>query len=130
MINKRRQANARGEVPERKSLLDYMIEISDAHPDFTEEDIINESCTFMLAVSFINSKFFIYHLNNYLKFQGQDSVGASMAFSIFLLTQNQEHQLKCVEEIDAIFEDDDRAPTMNDLREMKYLEMCIKEALR
>jgi cytochrome P450 family 4 len=53
-----------------------------------------------------------------------------LAFAIFLLAQNQEHQEKCIEEIDAIFEGDDRAPTINDLREMKYLEMCIKEALR
>lgn len=62
--------------------------------------------------------------------QGQDSVGASMAISIFLLAQNEEHQEKCFEEINSIFGDDDRAPTMNDLKEMKHLEMCIKEALR
>lgn len=53
-----------------------------------------------------------------------------MAISMFLLAQNPEHQEKCWEEINAIFGDDDRVPTMNDLKEMKYLEMCIKEALR
>lgn len=62
--------------------------------------------------------------------KGQDSVGASLAISIFLLAQHQDHQEKCIEEINAIFGDDDRPPTMNDLREMKHLEMCIKEALR
>lgn len=40
-----------GEISDRKSLLDYMIEISENNPDFTEDDIINEACTFMLAVS-------------------------------------------------------------------------------
>jgi cytochrome P450 family 4 len=60
----------------------------------------------------------------------RDSVGASLAFAIFLLAQHQSHQDKCIEEISEIFRDDNRAPTMNDLKEMKYLEMCIKEALR
>lgn len=57
-------------------------------------------------------------------------MGASLAISIFLLAQHQEHQKKCIEEINAIFGDDERTPTLNDLREMKHLEMCIKEALR
>lgn len=35
----------------KKSLLDYMIEISKLNPDFTEQDIVDEACTFMLAVS-------------------------------------------------------------------------------
>jgi cytochrome P450 len=44
--------------------------------------------------------------------------------------QHPEHQQKCIDEIDEIFGTDDRSPTMNDLHEMNYLEMCIKEALR
>jgi cytochrome P450 family 4 len=51
MIKKRRDELESGEVSGRKSLLDYMIEISNAQPDFTEQDIIDEACTFMLAVS-------------------------------------------------------------------------------
>lgn len=43
----------RRENVERKSLLDYMLDISDSHPDFTENDIVDEVCTFMLAVSWI-----------------------------------------------------------------------------
>jgi cytochrome P450 family 4 len=129
MIKKRREAMKSGEVIGRKSLLDYMLEISDIHPDFTEQDIIDEACTFMLAVSSIMSKLFP-HCHFVVINQGQDSVGASLAFSIFLLAQHQQHQEKCFEEISAIFGDDDRPPSMCDLKEMKHLEMCIKEAIR
>lgn len=111
MIAIRRQAIENGDEVERKCLLDYMLDISRNNPQFTENDIVNEACTFMLA--------------------GQDSVGAAVAFCLFLLTQHPEHQDKCVSELNAIFEDDtERAPTMKDLREMRYLEQCIKETLR
>lgn len=50
MIKRRREAMENGEKTERKSLLDYMLEISESNPDFTEQDIVNEVCTFMLAV--------------------------------------------------------------------------------
>lgn len=53
-----------------------------------------------------------------------------MAFCFFQLAQHQEEQRKCIAEIDNIFGDDERSPTMNDLKEMKHLEMCIKETLR
>lgn len=53
-----------------------------------------------------------------------------MAFCFFELAQHQEEQRKCIAEIDNIFGDDERSPTMNDLKEMKHLEMCIKETLR
>ncbi|KAH8261366.1 hypothetical protein KR044_007961, partial [Drosophila immigrans] len=94
----------------RTCLLDDLIAISDTNVDFTEEDIVQEACTFMLA--------------------GQDSVGAAIAFTIFLLTQNADCQDKCREELQHIFGQSDRAPTMNDLHEMRYLEMCLKESLR
>ncbi|XP_067631159.1 probable cytochrome P450 4aa1 [Eurosta solidaginis] len=110
MIKYRREMIANGKDTERKCLLDYMIEISNKNADFTEDDIVDEACTFMLA--------------------GQDSVGAAVAFTLFLLAQNPECQDKCIAEINEIFANDKRAPTMNDLRDMRYLEMCIKESLR
>lgn len=110
MINIRREAKNKGETPARKCLLDFMLDISQNNPHFTDKDIINEACTFMLA--------------------GQDSVGAATAFCLFLLAQHSEYQQRCVDELNGIFDDDDRMPTMKDIREMRYLEQCIKETLR
>lgn len=55
MIKKRQAQRLEGLANENLSLLDYMIEISENNPEFTEDDIINEVCTFMLAVSCCNN---------------------------------------------------------------------------
>lgn len=111
MINFRREALDRGEIPKRKCLLDFMIDISKNNPIFSDEDIINEACTFMLA--------------------GQDSVGTATAFCLGMLAQHPLCQQKCIDELNQIFDGDcDRSPTMADIREMRYLEQCIKETLR
>lgn len=99
-----------GEMPKRKCILDHMLEIAENNPRFTDADIINEASTFMLA--------------------GQDSVGAATAFCLALLTQHPECQQKCVDELNEIFKDDDRTPTMKDINGMRYLKQCIKETLR
>ncbi|CAK9828885.1 Probable cytochrome P450 4aa1 [Anthophora retusa] len=94
----------------KMSLLEYMVEINEKNPCFTDDDIVEECCTFMLA--------------------GQDSVGTATAMTIFLLANHPEWQDKCIEELDRIFNDDSRFPTINDMKEMRCLEMCIKESLR
>lgn len=94
----------------KMSLLEYMVEINERNPCFTDRDIIEECCTFMLA--------------------GQDSVGTATAMTLFLLANNPTWQEKCIAELDEIFDGDERSPTMEDLREMKCLDMCIKESLR
>ncbi|GAB1863847.1 Probable cytochrome P450 4aa1 [Camponotus japonicus] len=92
------------------SLLEYMVEISEKNPCFTDRDIIEECCTFMLA--------------------GQESVATAAAMTLFLLANNPTWQEKCIAELDEIFGSDERSPTVQDLKDMKYLDMCIKESLR
>ncbi|KAL3284475.1 hypothetical protein HHI36_018636 [Cryptolaemus montrouzieri] len=92
------------------SLLDMFMTIAESNPSFEEKDIIDETCTFMLA--------------------GQDSVGAATAFSLYFLAKHQDVQAKVFKEQSNIFEDDSRLPNMQDLNEMKYLEQCIKETMR
>ncbi|KAJ8962955.1 hypothetical protein NQ314_005672 [Rhamnusium bicolor] len=62
-----------------RSLLDIFIEISKNNADFTNEDIINEAVTFMLA--------------------GQDSVGAAVAFSLFFIAKHVDVQKKDYERV-------------------------------
>lgn len=57
MIRKRREESENGIVKARVSLLEYMIDINKRHPDFTDEDIIDETCTFMLAVRWWDKTF-------------------------------------------------------------------------
>lgn len=95
---------------QKLSLLEYMVELNETKPCFTDEDIVEECCTFMLA--------------------GQDSVSTATAMTLFLLATHPEWQEKCIEELDQIFNGDTRYPTMNDLKEMRCLDMCIKESLR
>ncbi|XP_043287040.1 probable cytochrome P450 4aa1 isoform X2 [Venturia canescens] len=95
------------------TLMDFMMEKSEASGCLTDEEIVNECCTFMLA--------------------GQDSVGTATAITLFLLANNSVWLDKCVNEIDHIFgklPDESSSPKIEDFREMKYLDWCIKETLR
>ncbi|XP_015833284.2 probable cytochrome P450 4aa1 [Tribolium castaneum] len=92
------------------NLMEMMMEISNMNPEFTDDDIVNETCTFMLA--------------------GQDSVGAALSFALYSLAAHQDIQEKVVQELNGIFKDGNQAATFEDVAEMKYLEQCIKETLR
>lgn len=110
MIEERRKARQQGGI-ERPCLVDFMLGISEKHSEFTDDDIVQEANTFMLA--------------------GQDSVGASVAFTLALLARHKDIQAKCCQELNGIFRrNENRLPTMDDLGQMKYLEQCIKESLR
>ncbi|CAG7710835.1 unnamed protein product [Allacma fusca] len=64
-------------------------------------------------------------------FEGHDTTSASLGWTTYLLGRHPQYQVKVHEELDRIFKGDKRrAVTTKDLSEMKYLEMCIKEALR
>ncbi|KAJ8954578.1 hypothetical protein NQ318_003109 [Aromia moschata] len=85
------------------------IEISENSTDFTDDDIINEAITFMLA--------------------GQDSVGAGIAFTLFYLAKHVEIQMKVIQEIDSIYERNSNL-SITELNDMIFLEQCLKESLR
>ncbi|XP_052687181.1 cytochrome P450 4V2-like isoform X1 [Crassostrea angulata] len=63
-------------------------------------------------------------------FEGHDTTAAAMNWAVHLIGANPDVQAKVHEEMDQIFGGSDRPASMNDLKEMRYLECCIKEALR
>ncbi|CAG7732543.1 unnamed protein product [Allacma fusca] len=79
--------------------------------DMTDEDIQAETDTFM--------------------FEGHGTTAAAISWAIYLLGLHPSHQAIVHEELDGVFGDDKtRQVESTDFPKLKYLEMCIKEALR
>lgn len=97
-------------IKKRQAFLDLLLEASEVGSKLTDVDLREEVDTFM--------------------FEGHDTTTAGISWSLYLLGSHPECQEKVMEELDNIFQGSDRAATINDLNEMKYLERVIKEALR
>ncbi|CAK1601225.1 unnamed protein product [Parnassius mnemosyne] len=63
-------------------------------------------------------------------FEGHDTTAMALSFMIMRIANEPEIQNQLVEEMINIFGESQRAPTVEDLNNMKYLECCIKESLR
>ncbi|XP_066255301.1 cytochrome P450 4d2-like [Euwallacea similis] len=64
-------------------------------------------------------------------FEGHDTTSSAIASALFLLANNPKHQdLVRKEQKDIYGKDRDRPTTQQDLNEMKYLDLVIKETLR
>ncbi|XP_050678955.1 cytochrome P450 4C1-like isoform X1 [Leptidea sinapis] len=63
-------------------------------------------------------------------FAGHDTTTAGVVYALFCLSKEQSIQEKIFEEQIAILTDLSKDPSYNDLQQMKYLEMVIKESLR
>ncbi|XP_077790730.1 cytochrome P450 4V2-like [Podarcis muralis] len=62
--------------------------------------------------------------------KGHDTTAAAMNWCIYLLARYPEAQRKVHRELDDVFGDSDRNITMDDLKQLRYLDCAIKEALR
>ncbi|KAI4465969.1 cytochrome p450 family 4 [Holotrichia oblita] len=92
------------------SLLDMLLEAEKDGRILTNEELIDEVQTFL--------------------FGGHDTSATSIALSLYCLSKHPDIQDKVVSELDLIFGTDNRYPIPNDLNEMRYLEMVIKETMR
>ncbi|CAL4063252.1 unnamed protein product, partial [Meganyctiphanes norvegica] len=100
------------DIGKKKKLafLDLLLDISDKGANLSDSDIREEVDTFM--------------------FEGHDTTSAAINWSLYLIGTHPDIQEKIQEELDVVFGGSNRPATMDDLRELKYLECCIKEALR
>lgn len=99
------------ELKKRPMFLDVLLDHHINENSISEEDIREEVDTFM--------------------FEGHDTTSAAISWCIYLLGHNPDAQKKVQDEMDLIFASDrDRYASVADLKEMKFLECCIKESLR
>ncbi|XP_030803655.1 cytochrome P450 4V2 [Camarhynchus parvulus] len=95
----------------RKAFLDMLLNATDDEgKKLSYRDIREEVDTFM--------------------FEGHDTTAAAMNWVLYLLGHNPEVQKKVHRELDEVFDNTERSVTMEDLKNLRYLECVVKEALR
>ncbi|RZC32091.1 cytochrome P450 CYP4BN11, partial [Asbolus verrucosus] len=115
-VIKRRQNALHSEAPKsdekkKKAFLDRLLEANVGGQSFTIDEIRQEVDTFMFA--------------------GHDTTASAISFTLFCLANHSEIQNKVMAEQNEIFDYNfEREVTWQDLKNMKYLELVIKESLR
>ncbi|XP_023309982.1 uncharacterized protein LOC108904025 [Anoplophora glabripennis] len=94
----------------RLAMLDLLLKAKNDGADIDDEGIREEVDTFIFA--------------------GHDTTSMAICFALMALANEEKIQEEIVEELNDILGDSDKAPTYNELMEMKFLERCIKECLR
>ncbi|KAJ3659328.1 hypothetical protein Zmor_011019 [Zophobas morio] len=94
----------------RMAMLDLLLKTKNEEKTIDEKGICEEVDTFM--------------------FEGHDTTATALSFALMLIACNKNVQDLIVEEIEAVTGALNKAPTFNDLQQMKYLERVLKEVLR
>ncbi|XP_071488181.1 cytochrome P450 4C1-like [Diadema antillarum] len=94
----------------RLAFLDLLIQMHRNDPNFTLQDIQEEVDTFMFA--------------------GHDTTATAMCWALLLIGLHPGVQARLHEEIDTVLGDTDRYVTSEDLGNMSYLSLVMKESLR
>uniref|UniRef100_A0AAT9UUQ0 Cytochrome P450 4NW1 n=1 Tax=Maconellicoccus hirsutus TaxID=177089 RepID=A0AAT9UUQ0_MACHI len=105
------EENDIGKQKRRKSFLDCLLEMQRENPnEMTDEGIREEVDTFM--------------------FEGHDTTSMAITWALFMIASHEDVQERLQEEMQQVFGDSDRDATLQDLHQLNYLEMVIKESLR
>ncbi|CAN7993826.1 unnamed protein product [Ixodes hexagonus] len=111
MSRKEAMNDKAADVDSKRSFLDILLRMHVQDGTFTEAGILDETVTILGA--------------------GFDTTATAAAFCLYLLGNHPEVQEKVHEELDRVFADDvDRPVTLDDLRELQYLDCVIKETMR
>ncbi|NXF75492.1 CP4V2 protein, partial [Sclerurus mexicanus] len=104
--------NCEESIPQkRKAFLDMLLNATDDEgKKLSYRDIREEVDTFM--------------------FEGHDTTAAAMNWVLYLLGHHPEVQKKVHRELDEVFDNTERPVTTDDLKQLRYLECVVKEALR
>nr|QST15018.1 CYP4AP5 protein [Diaphanosoma celebensis] len=94
----------------RRPFLDLLLEASMDGAALDDRDIREEVDTFM--------------------FEGHDTTATAINWFLHCMASNPQCQDRAWRELHSVFGDSDRPCTRQDLAQLKYLECCIKEALR
>nr|CAH0113094.1 unnamed protein product [Daphnia galeata] len=111
--NTKTTSNEEGDFSSTKKRLAFLDLLIDASKDgelLSDSDIREEVDTFM--------------------FEGHDTSTAAIGWSLHLIGSDPRVTELVNQELERVFGDSNRPVDMNDLSELKYLECCIKEALR
>lgn len=100
----------RGKVKRQMAFLDTLIYAMDVAKELDTNAVREEMEVFMFA--------------------GHDTTTAAGAFALNFITEDKRVLSKCRQELIEVFGESDRSPSFADLKELRYLEACIKEALR
>ncbi|GBM33173.1 Cytochrome P450 4V2 [Araneus ventricosus] len=115
VIQEKREKYLRGDMKigesKRSSLMDVLMEHHLQTKDFSEEDIREELITFLVA--------------------GHDTTATSITWALYLIGLHPDVQAKIHKELDLVFGDDlERPVTVDDFKNLKYLERVFKESDR
>lgn len=98
-------------IKRKMNLMDLLLETTCDGRPLTDREIRDEVSTFM--------------------FEGHDTTTSALSFGLYMLAKNPRAQeLAYQEAVQVLGKDSKEPPSLHQLNELNYLELCIKETLR
>lgn len=97
-------------IKKRLAMLDLLLSDKEDTGSIDDEGIREEVDTFM--------------------FEGYDTTSMCLCFTLMLLANHKDVQEKIYQEVISVFGQESSKPTFQDLQNLRYMELCLKESLR